>query len=282
MRDATPVDAVVAIASKGDPGLIEIEGRTGLHFPRDAEGRYAGHYPKSSEEAVAHVESLIEGGAQFLCLPATASWWLEHYQGLAAWLDSHCRVAARDPGTCLVYDLLAAPGEATAAAEVDAAVAQLRSLLDALLPEEASLLVAGTAVDGLSAPGRSVAPLGAGEPATLQRLETARAEHPFFVLVAKDALAPPLDPALEGFLERHAEPVARRAHLCDLFRIEAARSESAGAVPSRLGEGEGGPSSDPTLQGETAKTLSERLERLGLAGEDSSGAPIPPISEGRT
>ena len=134
VQDATPDDSVVAIASKGDPRLIEIEGRTGLHFPRDAEGRYAGHYPKSSEDAVAHVESLIEGGALFLCLPATASWWLEHYRGLAAWLVSHCRVAARDPETCLVYDLLASPGEASASSEVGAAVARVRSLLDSLLP----------------------------------------------------------------------------------------------------------------------------------------------------
>ena len=80
LRDATPEAAVVAVVSKGDPRLVEIEGRDGRHFPGDSEGRYAGYYPRTSEEAISHLEEARRAGVEYLCIPATALWWLDHYQ----------------------------------------------------------------------------------------------------------------------------------------------------------------------------------------------------------
>ena len=274
VRDATPADAVVAVVSKGDPQLLELEGRTGLHFPRDADGRYAGYHPKTSEDAIAHVESLHRAGAQFLCLPVTAFWWLDHYQGLAAWLDAHCRIAVRDPATCVVYDLLR-PAGLTAPAELGAGTAQVRSLLDALLPEDALLLVVGKSTDGVSAPGRAVAPLGSSHATGLRRLTAVKADPPTFVMVARDASAPPLEAEFEAFLERRTDPVARREHLCDLLRVRSNLPNRPSVMPPHRDR----PSTPARLQGDAAQKLSKRLERIGLPGPDSSGGSVQSISE---
>jgi hypothetical protein len=279
VHDTTPPDAIVAVMSKGDPRLIDFEGRTGLHFPRDAEGRYAGYHPKTSEDAIAHVESLRGGGCQFLCLPATALWWLDHYQGLAAWLDAHCRVVARDPGTCIVYDLLRPPGGAEASLEPDAIVnAQVRSMLDALLPADALLLVVGASVEGLAAPGRAVESLGSSRTIGLRRLAALEEDRPTFVLIARDIGAPSLDEAFESLLAGRTEPVARREHLCDLLRMRASPpGRSAAERSDRLDTG--ATRHEASLRGTAAQALAARLERLGLPGEDSSDAPDSPISE---
>jgi hypothetical protein len=279
VRDATPPDAVVAVVSKGDDRLIEIEGRTGLHFPRDAEGRYAGFHPRTSEDAIAHVEALHGAGAQFLCLPATAFWWLEHYAGLAAWLDSHCRVAAREPGACVVYDLSRSPGEADVALAPEAVVAaRARSMLDALLPAGALLFVAGISVDGLAAPGWTVTSLGSGRAIALGRLAAVDGDRPAFVLVARGTAAPPLDEAFEDFLASRTDLVARREGLCDLLKLKAAQGQ--GERSDHLDTDTS--SHEAVLRGTAADKLAARLERLGLPGEDSSGEPVPPISERRT
>jgi hypothetical protein len=279
VRDATPPDAVVAVVSKGDPRLVEIEGRRGRHFPADAEGRYAGYHPQGSEDAIARVEALRGAGTGFLCLPATALWWLDHYQGLAAWLGAHCRVAARDPETCVVYDLLRAPDAAAAAAEPPAApTARVRSLLDALLPDAAVLLVLGGSAGELAAPGREVSPLPAGRAEARRRLEGLKGEPQAFVLIARDGAAPSPDPALEDLLARRADLVARREGLCELLRIRSAARDR--VTISGAGRGEDGspPASGGALRGEAASRLARRLARLGLPGEDSSDRSGPPTS----
>jgi hypothetical protein len=238
VRDATPADTAVAVVSKGDPRLVEIEGRSGRHFPADADGRYAGYHPRTSEDAIAQVEALRGAGTGFLCLPATAFWWLDHYQGLAAWLSAHCRVAARDAETCVVYDLLRSPSAPAGPSEAAApAAARVRSLLDALLPEEALLLVAGGSGDGLSAPGREVSPLPPDHAEAARRLEALEDDRPAFVLIARGATGPPLDPSLEGLLGRRADLVARRENLCDLLQVSIRRDSSgAPAAPTSKGQ----------------------------------------------
>ena len=42
VREAVPADATVLVAAKGDEELLRLGGRTGWHFPRTAEGTYAG------------------------------------------------------------------------------------------------------------------------------------------------------------------------------------------------------------------------------------------------
>jgi GT2 family glycosyltransferase len=86
-----PPDSIVLVASRGDRELVRLDERTGWHFPRTADGRYAGHHPADSEEAVAHLEELRSAGAAFLVFPPDSLWWLSHYGGLKEHLDRRYR-----------------------------------------------------------------------------------------------------------------------------------------------------------------------------------------------
>lgn len=81
---ATPDGAGVAVVSLGDPRLLDLAGRRAWHLPSDADGTYAGHHPADSEEALAHVARLRDSGAEYVVVPAWASWWWDHYAEFAA------------------------------------------------------------------------------------------------------------------------------------------------------------------------------------------------------
>ena len=98
-----PPGATVAVASKGDDALVSLEGFTGWHFPQAPSGEYAGWYPADSDDAIAQVRTLVERGAQYLVVPATATWWLQHYPGLRRYLDEHGREVALEAGTCSIH-----------------------------------------------------------------------------------------------------------------------------------------------------------------------------------
>ena len=102
--EAVPPGARVAVVSKGDGELLELDGREACHFPRTADGIYAGYHPKDSEAAIAHLEELRAKGAAFLVFPEPSLWWLDHYKGLRRHLESRYRIAAAS-SRAVVYDL---------------------------------------------------------------------------------------------------------------------------------------------------------------------------------
>jgi glycosyltransferase involved in cell wall biosynthesis len=104
VRSAVPRDATVLVVSKGDEELLQLDGRPAWHFPQTEDGEYAGHYPADSDAAIAHLESLVDAGGQFLLFPNTAFWWLEHYQELREYLDSAHDRAWGDE-RCIIYKL---------------------------------------------------------------------------------------------------------------------------------------------------------------------------------
>lgn len=106
VREALPADVPVAVVSKGDERLLELDGRLALHFPLGEDGGWAGFYPADSAEAIAQLERLRACGARFVVFPAPAFWWLDHYGGLREHLERRGAVAADD--TCRVYPLEAA------------------------------------------------------------------------------------------------------------------------------------------------------------------------------
>jgi hypothetical protein len=114
LRATVPSDAVVLVVSRGDDKLLNLHGGRGWHFPRGTDGGYAGYYPADSAAAIEHLQSLIGQGGQFLLLPQTAFWWLEHYRGLEEHLSSHHVLIWRDE-RCAIYrlegELKAEPGE---------------------------------------------------------------------------------------------------------------------------------------------------------------------------
>lgn len=264
---ATPPQSVVAVISKGDPKLVELEGRTGLHFPSDAEGRYAGFHPRTSEEAITLLDTARAAGAEYLCIPASAFWWLEHYQGFANWLGAHCRSVGGAPDTCVVYELLRSPAQAASQPGADG---QVRSLLDSLLPEKALLFTLGFSSESVAAEGRTVTALSRSRAFGLRRRLAEAPDLPAFVLVSRRAGEAPMEPALERSLSAITTPVARREHLCDLLQVEGLDRRSRIAQSPQLGDQ---PSVPPrSLDGEAADRLSKRLERLGLPGEDGASA----------
>lgn len=100
-----PDDSAVIVVSRGDEELLQIAGRRrGWHFPQLTDGVYAGHYPADSGDAIAQLEQLRESGGEFLVLPQTGFWWLDHYGELAEYLTEQCREVFRDDA-CILYAL---------------------------------------------------------------------------------------------------------------------------------------------------------------------------------
>jgi colanic acid/amylovoran biosynthesis glycosyltransferase len=94
---ALPDGARVLVVSRGDEEVVRFAGRHGGHFPQTPEGEYLGHHPADSDEAIEHLAQLRARGAEYLVVPATSGWWLEHYGQLAAHLErDHERVAEED------------------------------------------------------------------------------------------------------------------------------------------------------------------------------------------
>ena len=99
-----PPGAVVAVVTKGDSDFLTIEGRRAWHFPEARPGVYAGHHPADDAAALAALEEARARGANFLLLPGTAYWWLEHYAEFGVHLETRCGCAWRD-ARCTIYDL---------------------------------------------------------------------------------------------------------------------------------------------------------------------------------
>jgi glycosyltransferase involved in cell wall biosynthesis len=119
VRHTLPPQATVAVVSKGDNALLALDGRTGWHFPQREDGVYAGYYPADSPSAIAHLEALRQKGAEFLLLPQTAFWWLEHYPGFRQHLEQRYRSILSDSHTCKIFALFESetqPARADAAA----------------------------------------------------------------------------------------------------------------------------------------------------------------------
>jgi hypothetical protein len=99
-----PANAGLVVVSKGDPELLKLgESRRAFHFPQDEAGRYAGHHPATSEDAITGLDRFHSSGADYVVLPATASWWLDHYTGLKQHLETAYDVVFDRSDTCVIY-----------------------------------------------------------------------------------------------------------------------------------------------------------------------------------
>jgi hypothetical protein len=105
LRALLPTGATALIISKGDERFTNIEDRRVWHFPRDPSGLYAGPNPANSADAIEQLELLRKQGAQWLVIPHTCKWWLEHYHEFAVHLGKHSQRVARQEGLCTVYSL---------------------------------------------------------------------------------------------------------------------------------------------------------------------------------
>jgi glycosyltransferase involved in cell wall biosynthesis len=109
MQTHTSPNAKVLILSHGDEELIRLEGRTGWHFPQRADGIYEGYHPADSTEAISKLEGLRSKGAEYLVIPGTSLWWLDHYWDFQVHLKTHYTELIRQSETCAIYALVAPP-----------------------------------------------------------------------------------------------------------------------------------------------------------------------------
>lgn len=106
VRTRLPEGAVVMVVSKGESRLIQLDGRLGWHFPQSREGDYGDFYPPDSATAIALLEMLRRKGGEYLLIPCTASWWLEHYEEFYRHLEG-CYQPFWEDEDCLIYRLKA-------------------------------------------------------------------------------------------------------------------------------------------------------------------------------
>jgi GT2 family glycosyltransferase len=114
---ALPADARVLVISKGDDELLALNGRHGRHFPQADDGTYSGFNPANDRDAIEQLERLRRQGAEFLLIPGTSLWWLDHYRQFERHLAQQYSVALRREDTCLIFSL----DDATARAVVSGA-----------------------------------------------------------------------------------------------------------------------------------------------------------------
>jgi radical SAM protein with 4Fe4S-binding SPASM domain len=103
VAEVLPEDATVAVLSKGDDALLELDCSEAWHFPHDEDGRYVGYHPPNSDWAIDHLEATRLKGADYLLIPACSSWWFEHYTGFAEHLWKHHPVAADVDDVCTIF-----------------------------------------------------------------------------------------------------------------------------------------------------------------------------------
>jgi glycosyltransferase involved in cell wall biosynthesis len=105
VRNALPPGRTVLVTSRGDDELLRLDGLRARHFPATSEGVYAGHHPADSAAAVATLEEERARGADYLVLPRTAYWWLEHYDAFRRHVEARYVPIDVAGDICRIFDL---------------------------------------------------------------------------------------------------------------------------------------------------------------------------------
>jgi hypothetical protein len=231
---ALPPGACALVLSKGDAALLEIPGILAAHFPQDAAGGYAGHHPRDGATATAELEELRRRGAQYLVIPATARWWLEHYGAFAEHLANHGQLICDVPGACLIFDLgqpVLGSLDTTAVAVPQTSPDQMRDYLENLMSTDSRVVVLEAGDVGLAA---TLAPVHAAALVThrlhgkddgavegLARLAEGGAEYLVIPRAADEWLEAHEDVA--AGIESSCRKIADQRHLCRVFELKGLR-----------------------------------------------------------
>ncbi len=218
VTESIPAGSRVLVVSRGDDALLRLPRRAASHFPQSKTGLYAGYHPRDGAEAAEHLAALREAGAEYLVVPLTSLWWLDHYAELLAELDSRGERVVDDPDSCVIYALTrrtADPPPAPTTDELDAmrTAPQAGALIRSLLPEEAGVALVGPAapiVDvgdrpcwRLAGPGLDVSV----DDVLAQADAAGRAGARYIVLLHPDAASRQLDGRLRRRLTSSLRPV---------------------------------------------------------------------------
>ncbi|MQA89839.1 MAG: methyltransferase domain-containing protein [Gemmatimonas sp.] len=106
VRTELPEGSSILVVSRGDDEMLHFDGRRSEHFPQEAGGEYAGHHPANDAEAIGHLNDLVRrGAADYLLIPSSAYWWLEHYREFRDHLERSHPAVAFEEQACLIFDL---------------------------------------------------------------------------------------------------------------------------------------------------------------------------------
>ena len=240
---SVPPGATVVVISKGDDELVSLVGRQGWHFPQDDSGGYAGYHPRDSADAIARLEALRSCGADFLVLPATSRWWLDHYADFASHLERNFETLVEQPDTGTIYRLALAlnrpTDHAAGSPEHDlehrrsALLAQqINDLADYLLPAGEPVIVidwrnvAAVQLDGrrtmhvYPTEDRDGPDASAAGTARLARLENLRGEGAAYLIVTARAFEWwRTDEIVRSHVEQHYRCITRQAHVCLVYEL---------------------------------------------------------------
>jgi glycosyltransferase involved in cell wall biosynthesis len=105
LATALPPGAVVAVVTKGEPRLVDLEGVTAWHFPQGSGGEWAGFHPASTDDVVHHLRQVQARGATHFLIPYWATWWLDYYRGLREAVLRGGRLVADSPDGGVLFEL---------------------------------------------------------------------------------------------------------------------------------------------------------------------------------
>ena len=100
-----PAGRRVLVATYGDDALLALGDRASEPFPRSTPGVAADYTDVDSAAAIAQLEDLRGGGAEYLVVPGTAQPWLATHPELERHLDDGCETVFHQRGLVTIYAL---------------------------------------------------------------------------------------------------------------------------------------------------------------------------------
>ena len=223
VRATVPEGRRVLVMTRGDESLLRLGRRDGEHFPQSPTGLYAGHYPADGEEAAGHLAKLRADGAEYLVIPAEARWWLEHYPELAAALEEDGELLASDAEAAEIYALSRGGrglDRSTTALEAARIAPAVGSLLRALLPERAGVVLIGLGAEAVELDDRPCwrLPSEPVEPVIAQARAACGEGARFVVLLHPESRTEALDGRYRPAFAESMKLICRR-RLADVFEV---------------------------------------------------------------
>lgn len=213
-----PRNAKVAVVSRGDPALLELDGPTAWHFPRDEGGDYAGYHPADSAHAIEELKKVRRAGADYLLFPATAFWWLDHYDEFKEYLESKCTRVASWKDTCVIFRLSGPPVD-DAASRGDLA-SRFQEVLRSLLPSGSEVAVVNLGDEELIAPSDLRNREFGSSKDVVTELETLREGGVRYLAIPRTAfewMAERSDLATR--LKQTSRFITRQEHVCEVYEL---------------------------------------------------------------
>ncbi|HJT35293.1 MAG TPA: glycosyltransferase family 2 protein [Pirellulales bacterium] len=102
-----PVGSRLVVISKGDEDLLRLDHLKAEHFSQTRAGEPVHYWPSGSLSAMVQLEAARARGAQYLAIPQTFSWWLDHYHDFHKHLKTRYRLQHADDRAGHLYDLRA-------------------------------------------------------------------------------------------------------------------------------------------------------------------------------